>query len=50
MSHPFDLRMLEHGDVEIRRFFSLIIESQEWSDFLHILSLPLWLQRVKRKS
>src|SRR5207249_7792221 len=35
MSHPFDLRILEHGDIKFRCLLGLIIEPQEWSDFLH---------------
>jgi hypothetical protein len=35
MSHCLDLRILEHGDVKLRRFLSLIIEPQKWSDLLH---------------
>src|SRR5438067_7179518 len=30
-----DLRILEYRDVEICRFFRLIIEPQHWSNFLH---------------
>src|SRR5436309_10618673 len=35
MSHPFDLRILEHGDIKFRCLLGLIIEPQKWSDFLH---------------
>jgi hypothetical protein len=34
-SHPFDLRILEHRDVKLRRIFRLIIEPKKWSDPLH---------------
>ena len=35
MSHLFDPRILEHGNIEINRLFRLIIEPQEWSNALH---------------
>src|SRR5438874_423847 len=35
MSHCLDLRILEHGDIELHRLLSLIIEPQKWSNFLH---------------
>src|SRR6266516_5573501 len=39
MGHCLDLRILEHGDIELRCFLSLIIEPQKWSDFLHLYDL-----------
>src|SRR5205823_8751655 len=41
MSHCLDLRILEHGDIELRRFLSLIIEPQKWSNFLHPYDLAV---------
>src|SRR5438552_1260160 len=41
MSHPFDLRILEHGDIKFRCLLGLIIEPQEWSDFLHPYDLTV---------
>jgi hypothetical protein len=38
---PGNLRILENRDVEFRGFLSLIIEPQERSDFLHIVSVSL---------
>src|SRR4030095_3442040 len=35
MSHCFDLRILEHGDIKFRCLLRLIIEPQKWGDFLH---------------
>jgi hypothetical protein len=35
MRDLLDFRILEHRDVEIYRFFRLIIEPEHWSDFLH---------------
>src|SRR5437870_2771397 len=35
MRDLLDLRILEHRDVEICRFFRLIIEPQHWSNSLH---------------
>src|SRR5439155_26258090 len=35
MRDLFDLRILEHRDVEICRFFRLVIEPQHWSNSLH---------------
>ena len=35
MRDLFHLRILEHRDVEICRFFRLIIEPQHWSNTLH---------------
>src|SRR5437773_7155406 len=41
MSHCLDLRILEHGDVKLHRLLSLIIEPQEWSNFLHLYDLAV---------
>ena len=41
MSHCLDLRILEHGDIKLRRFLRLIIEPQKWSDFLHPYDLAV---------
>src|SRR5436190_24004663 len=41
MSHCLDLRILEHGDIKLRRLLRLIIEPQKWSDFLHPYDLAV---------
>src|SRR5438067_10036138 len=39
--HCLDLRILEHGDIKLRCLLGLIIEPQEWSDFLHPYDLTV---------
>src|SRR5207249_489237 len=36
MRDLFDLRILKHRDIEICRFFRLVIEPQHWSNSLHV--------------